>query len=101
MSSSCKICVLPRLPETVAHRRFNMDRADRTGITIGAPHSARGEAYAAGMAVLTMTSCHLNGQYDAMLEVAVVCLILQTHRLIAPQSPASLSSFGTIIEMYS
>ena len=52
------------------------------------------------MAVLTMTSCHLNGQYVVMLEVAVVFLILQTHRLIAPQSPASLSSSGTIIEVY-
>ena len=52
------------------------------------------------MAVLTMTSCHLNGQYVAMLEVAVVLLLLQTHGLIAPQSLSSLSSFGTIIEMY-
>ena len=49
------------------------------------------------MVVLTMTSCHLNGQYVAMFEVAVVLLILQTHGLIAPQSPSSLSSSGTII----
>src|SRR5262245_26725689 len=52
------------------------------------------------MVVLTMTSCHLNGQYVAMLEVAVVLLILQAHGLIAPQNPSSLSSSGTIIEMY-
>src|SRR5262245_30634099 len=42
MSSSCKIYVLPRLLETVAHRGFNMDRADCVGIAIGALHSARG-----------------------------------------------------------
>jgi hypothetical protein len=57
----------------------------------GTPHEPLAPHY--------LTSCHINGRYVAMLEVAVASL-LQTRKLIAPQSPSSLSSSGTIIEVY-
>ena len=72
---------------------------DLRAATVRLRPDALSMAYAAGTDS-DMTSCHINGQYVAMLEVAVVFLLLQTRGPIAPQSPSSLSSSGTIIEMY-
>jgi hypothetical protein len=72
MHSSCKIYVLSRSPKT----------------------------YPIGMALLTVTACHIDGQYVALLVRAVVCLLFLTREFVALQSPASLSSSGTIIEVY-
>ena len=76
MSSSCKICVLPRSPETVVHRWFNMDQADRAGIAMGAPRSAWGvlRGLRGRHGYIDMTACPTTGQHVAMLEVAVVFL---------------------------
>jgi universal stress protein A len=54
----------------------------------------------AGLAVLTMTSCHTTGQCVPMLKVAIIFLHTPDTWTHCLPKPSSLSSSGTIIDIY-
>jgi hypothetical protein len=92
MSDSCKICVLPRPPETVAYRRFHMHRADRAWVTVDTPRSVQGilQGLCDKHGSSDVTPCHTTGQYVTIFKVAEVCLILLDSWTHHPTKP-----FGT------